>query len=131
MAKKDEKTETPAETAPDPKSNKKDAKDKKAAPPKKEEEVKEEPKVEAPKAEEAPKVDPPKKRAPIDKQSAYLEFKDGPGKKIEETILSFRSDVKDKRITSKDLTEKINLGKRLIDKLKSQLDKKEEERRVD
>ena len=62
---------------------------------------------------------------------AYLEFKDNSGKKIEDSILSFRVDVKEKRITTKDLTDKINLGKRLIDKLKLQLDKKEEERKVD
>jgi len=60
-----------------------------------------------------------------------LEFKDSKGKKIENSILLYRKDVKDKRMLTKDITEKINIGKRLIDKLKSQLDKKEDERRAD
>lgn len=84
MAKKDDKAEAAQAEAADSKGGKKDAKaDKKgAAAPKKEEEVKEEPKAEEPK-EEVVVEEPPKKRQAIDKQSAYLEFKDGPGSKIE------------------------------------------------
>ena len=73
----------------------------------------------------------PQKREAIDKQAAYLEFKEGSGKNIEDNVLSYRKDIKDKRVLTKDLTEKINIGKRLIDKLKSQLDKKEDERKAD
>jgi kinesin family protein 6/9 len=127
MAKKDEKTE-PVQAEPPVDAKGKREKDKKGIDKsslKKEEEVKEEPKEELP---EPVVEEPPKKRAVIDKQEAYLEFKDVTGKKIEESILSFRKDVKDKRIMTKDLTEKINHGKRLIDKLKMQIDKKEQER---
>lgn len=73
----------------------------------------------------------PKKRQAIDKQSAFVEFKQGSGNKIESAILRFRTDVKEKRVLTKDLTEKINIGKRMIDNLKYQIDKKEEERRQD
>lgn len=116
IAKKQEKAKEEAQPDPpaDPKGGKKDAKDKKgaAAAQKKEEEVKEEPKEEPPKEEtEEPVQEAPKKRAPINKQTAYLEFKESSGKHIEESILSFRKDVKDKRIKSKELTEKINTTK--------------------
>ena len=42
-----------------------------------------------------------------------------------------RAEMKDKRILSKDLTEKINQGKKLIDKIQHNLSKKEEERKVE
>lgn len=133
MAKKEEKAEAALADPPaESKGGKKDAKDKKgaAATQKKEEEVKEEPKEEAPKEEEVVE-EAPKKRKAIDKQPAYLEYKEGPGGTIERSILSFRKDFKDKRIVTKELTEKINVGKRMIDKLKMQLDKKEDERRLE
>lgn len=70
------------------------------------------------------------KRPAIDKQSAYLEFKSGDGSTIEQGILLARKDMKEKRTQTKDLTQKINRVKNLIDKLKEKLDKKEEERKL-
>lgn len=130
-----ESEQPPADAVPD-KGAKKDAKGKAQPPPAKVEEVKEEPKVvkveEPPvvkEEESAPEV--PTKREAIDKQDAFVEFKEGSGKQIESTILSCRKDIKDKRILTKDLTERINNNKRMIDKLKSKLDSKEEQRRVE
>jgi len=60
-----------------------------------------------------------------------VEFKQNNGRAIENAILQFREDTKGKRVQTKDLTEKINIGKKMIDNLKAQLDKKEEERRHD
>jgi len=69
------------------------------------------------------------KRTAVDKQTAFLEFKDSSGKPIESAILQFKKDIKDRRNLTKTLTEKINHSKKLIDKLQGQLDKKEEERK--
>ena len=60
-----------------------------------------------------------------------MEFKGEKGKSIEDDILVSRKEIHDKRVQSKDLTEKINIGKRQIDKLQSQLDKKEDERKME
>lgn len=70
------------------------------------------------------------KRPATDKQIAYVEFKESLGKKIEESIILSRSDIKSKRIQTKDLTQSINVNKTDIDILKKKLDKKEEERKM-
>lgn len=46
-----------------------------------------------------------------------MEFKNGNGKKIEESIVLCRQDMKDKRIDVKGLTEQINATKHDIDRL--------------
>ena len=74
--------------------------------------------------------EPKKKRAPIDKQEAYIEYKSDAGKKIEDSIIMSREDMKEKRVTVKVVTAKINATKGEIDKLKVKLDKKEEERKL-
>jgi len=76
---------------------------------------------------EAPKV----KRPRIDKQTAYLEFKSTEGKQIEENILVSREEIKEKRVQTKFVTQKINTLKKQIDTLKERLDKKEEERKLE
>ena len=66
----------------------------------------------------------------MDKQEAYLEFKQDIGKPIENSILQNRDDVKQKRTVTKDLTLKINSIKGKIDLLNNKLEKKEEERKL-
>jgi kinesin family protein 6/9 len=128
---KEEKKEASPPEQPPAKGGKADPKaDKKAAAAQPVEEKKEEP-VKEEVVEKEPETPVKHKRQAIDKQTAFLEFKGAAGKKIEDTILLYRKDVKDKRLVTKDLTEKINIGKRLIDKLKSKLDKKEDERKAD
>lgn len=51
------------------------------------EEEKKEAAVEEEVKEEAPVVEAPKKREAIDKQTAFIEFKQGPGQRIENSIL--------------------------------------------
>ena len=71
-----------------------------------------------------------KKRPPTDKQTAYIEFKNDSGKKIEESIVLSRADMKTKRVEIKEHTHKINMTKGEIDRIKTLLDKKEEERKL-
>lgn len=66
----------------------------------------------------------------MEKQEAYLEFKQDLGKPIEASILQNREEIKEKRFTTKDLTVNINSIKGSIDKLSVKLEKKEEERRM-
>jgi hypothetical protein len=73
---------------------------------------------------------PKELRPPMEKQEAYLEFKNDLGKPIEASILQNREDIKEKRVITKDLTVNINLVKGKIDKLSAKLEKKEEERRM-
>ena len=71
------------------------------------------------------------KRPRIDKQTAYLEFKSTEGKQIEDNILVSREEIKEKRVKTKFITQKINTLKKQIDTLKEKLDKKEEERKLE
>jgi hypothetical protein len=57
----------------------------------------------------------------VDKQVAYIEFKQQDGKKIEESIILSRADMKSKRLQTKDVTQTINYLKGCIDKLKIRL----------
>ena len=71
------------------------------------------------------------KREAIDKQQAYIEFKDSSeGQSIEERIRGHRENLKTKRAAIKALTDTINKNKGEIDTLKARLDRKEEERKV-
>ena len=70
------------------------------------------------------------KRPATDKQAAYLEFKETEGKKIEESIVMSRDDMRQKRLQTKDLTQHINAVKRSMDTLNNKLEKKEEERKM-
>jgi hypothetical protein len=70
------------------------------------------------------------KRAAIDKQEAFLEFKQTEeGISIEENILHFRATTKERRGDIKRVTDNLNKTKHDIDKLKAKLDRKEHERR--
>lgn len=71
-----------------------------------------------------------KKRPYVDKQIAYIEFKQQDGKKIEDSIILSRADMKSKRLQTKDVTQTINYLKGCIDKLQIRLQKKEEERKM-
>ena len=53
----------------------------------------------------------------INKQTAYLEFKESIGKAIEDSIIVCRSEMKDKRAVVKTLTSQINSYKKKIDSL--------------
>ena len=66
-----------------------------------------------------------KKRPVIGKQEAYIEFKAGEGKKIEDSVVMSRDDMKKKREQVKVITQKINGTKLNIDSLKVKPDKKE------
>ena len=68
------------------------------------------------------------KRPAVEKQVAYMEFKDGPGKQIEQSILESRNEMKEKRKLTKDLTQSINELMRQLDAIKVKLQRKEEER---
>lgn len=70
------------------------------------------------------------KRKPIDKQQAFLEFKQmAEGRTYEDQILSNRQDLKDKKLLVKQLTEVCNTTKRDIDTVKAKLDEKAEEKK--
>lgn len=73
------------------------------------------------------------KRKPLDRQSAFLEFKglaeDG-GKAFEEQILSNRADLKDHKMLVKRFTDACNLSKKELDNIKAKLDGKADEKRV-
>jgi hypothetical protein len=57
-----------------------------------------------------------KKRKPLDKQTAFIEFKTLPeGKGIEDQIVSNRQELKDKKMKVKEMTETCNQTKREID----------------
>jgi hypothetical protein len=71
-----------------------------------------------------------KKRKDIGKQEAFLEFKlSEDGLELEQSIKDNRQELKNIKVSVKDLTEKCNHSKKSIDKVKSELDKKQEERR--
>ena len=65
-----------------------------------------------------------KKRAALDKQAAFVEFKkEEDGKNLEESIRENRSELKTVKTKLKELTEKCNSTKKSIDKVKFELDK--------
>lgn len=67
----------------------------------------------------------PKKRKPVDKQTAFLEFKhQDDGKLLEESIRDNRVELKVIKTAVKELTEECNIAKRNIDGVKVELDKK-------
>ena len=71
-----------------------------------------------------------KKRKPIDRQSAFIEFKGLPeGKAIEDQILGNRQELKEKKARVKDVTETCNSCKKEIDLVKAKLDEKAEEKK--
>ena len=71
-----------------------------------------------------------KKRKPIERQAAFIEFKQlSEGKIYEDQILNNREDLKDKKARVKELTEYCNQTKREIDLVKGKLDEKAEEKK--
>lgn len=72
-----------------------------------------------------------KKRKPVDKQLAFIEYKqEGDGRNLERAIVENRNDIKDKRVTIKNLTQIINTTKVEMDKVKSRLDYKQDEKKA-
>mmetsp|Transcript_20726 Transcript_20726/g.31783 ORF Transcript_20726/g.31783 Transcript_20726/m.31783 type:complete len:153 (-) Transcript_20726:195-653(-) len=72
----------------------------------------------------------PKKRKGVDKQGAFIEFKqEGMGKDLEESIRDNRGELKTIKLVVKELTEKCNVSKKNIDVVKLDLDKKQDERK--
>jgi septal ring factor EnvC (AmiA/AmiB activator) len=70
------------------------------------------------------------RRKAIDKQEAFLEFKqEEEGRQLEESIRDNRAELKAIKVTVKELTEQCNNAKRKLDKVKAELDKKQDERR--
>ena len=71
------------------------------------------------------------KREAIDKQQAFIEFKQSTeGQSFEERIRDRRNMIRDKRADIKRITDTLNQNKGEIDALKVRLDRKEEERKV-
>ena len=72
-----------------------------------------------------------KKREAIDKQQAYLEYKESEeGQVLQQRIAGFRESGRSMREQIKGVTAEINGNKKEIDELKMRLDRKEEERKV-
>ncbi|CDW85408.1 kinesin motor domain-containing protein [Stylonychia lemnae] len=70
------------------------------------------------------------KRKPIDRQQAFIEFKNLPdGRQFEDQILNNRQELKDKKVKVKVLTEQCNNTKKEIDTIKAKLDEKAEEKK--
>lgn len=71
-----------------------------------------------------------KKRAPIDRQSAFIEYKALPeGKQFEDQIIHCRQELKEKKLVVKALTDTCNVNKRDLDVIKQKLDAKAEEKK--
>mmetsp|Transcript_7286 Transcript_7286/g.5566 ORF Transcript_7286/g.5566 Transcript_7286/m.5566 type:complete len:87 (+) Transcript_7286:412-672(+) len=71
-----------------------------------------------------------KKRKAIDRQAAFVEFKQTPeGKEIEEGVVSSRVDLKDRKERIKELTAKCNACKKELDVYLRKLDGKAAEKR--
>jgi hypothetical protein len=51
----------------------------------------------------------------MDKQTAFLEFKQGEGRVFEDQIISNRNELKDKKVKVKKLTEQCNVTKKEMD----------------
>jgi kinesin family protein 6/9 len=70
-----------------------------------------------------------KKRAPIDKQTAFLEYKTftEEGKALESAIVQYREDIKDKKLIVKNLTATINATKQELDRVSMRLQQKKDE----
>lgn len=72
-----------------------------------------------------------KKRKPVDRQTAFVEFKTQPeGKEIEDHILSNRTDLKDQKQKVKGFTDQCNKAKKEIDTIMVKLEAKAEEKRI-
>lgn len=70
------------------------------------------------------------KRAAIDKQQAFLEFKQTEqGQQIDTNVLRLRQVTKERRVDIRRVTDELNGVKEQIDRLKQRLDRKEQERR--
>ncbi|CDW82929.1 kinesin motor domain-containing protein [Stylonychia lemnae] len=72
-----------------------------------------------------------RKRKPIDKQTAFIEYKEeGDGRTLEKAIIDYRNEMKDKRQHIKTFTQVINTTKQEMDKIKARLDSKGEEKKA-
>ena len=71
------------------------------------------------------------KREAIDKQQAFIEYKQtNEGQTYEGSIRDRRNLIREKRAEIKNLTDQLNVKKGEIDELKDRLDRKEEERKM-
>ena len=71
------------------------------------------------------------KRKPIDKQQAFIEYKDiGDGKQLERAVIDYRSEMKDKKMHIKVVTATLNQTKLEMDRVKQRLDVKGEEKKA-
>ncbi len=71
------------------------------------------------------------KRAAIDKQSAYLEYKStSQGKSLENAIVQYREELKQKKLQVKNFTATINITKQEMDRVQERLNQKQEEKRA-
>lgn len=70
------------------------------------------------------------KRKPVQKQSAFMEFKESDEcRGLEQSVIENRQALKEVKARVKELTEGCNAAKKNIDVLKAELDKKQDERR--
>ncbi|OMJ90760.1 hypothetical protein SteCoe_6838 [Stentor coeruleus] len=70
----------------------------------------------------------PKKVPLIDKNQAFMEFKNGEGKEIDSTLNENKEDLKERKNRIKSLTDEVNGLKKLIDECKDNLDSIRSER---
>jgi hypothetical protein len=71
-----------------------------------------------------------KKRPAMEKQIAFTEFKkEEDSRLLEQSIRENRHELKAVKSSMKELTEKCNVTKKNIDSVKSELDKKQDDRR--
>lgn len=68
-------------------------------------------------------------RKPLDKQTAFQEYKQGEGRMFEDQIISNRQELKDKKVKVKKLTEQCNTTKKEMDQIKEKLDDKAVEKK--
>lgn len=73
-----------------------------------------------------------KKRTAIDKQTAFVEYKTQTeeGKGLEEAIVQYREEVKNKKNMVKTLTIQINATKQEMDRVQERLGQKQDEKRA-
>ncbi len=72
-------------------------------------------------AEEQKEEGQVKKRPFLDKQQAFLEYKTGPGKSLEQAIIQYREEVKEGKHQVKILTATINATKQEMDRVQGRL----------
>ena len=70
-----------------------------------------------------------KKRDPIDKQTAFIEFKQGEGQELEQKANNLRNQIREAKQQCKNFTDQCNHAKSEMDQVKADLDRKAQEKK--